>query len=188
MKNIEFKHKNILINFIGGDDASVKMSRFEPIDYKSLVKNNASFEPFILKTSKSTAAPMEGCDSIPTIWDGSPCEIVEQNEKGITLKYLKDDNTLEITVCMEFIEGADIIRQTNTVKNISDDPITLTHFSSGMVCGIGMGGELDRWNENKTRVHYCLSHWCSEAQWRDASLEDVGIYRQSMHNWDISSF
>ena len=188
MKNIEINHENIWVNFIGGNDASVKMSRFEPIDYKSVNNNNRAFEPFILKTAKSTAAPMEGCGSIPTVWDGSPCEIVEQNEKGITLKYLKNDNTLEVTVRFDFINGTDVVKQSNTVKNISEKPVTLTHFSSGMVCGIGMGGGLDRWDENKIRVHYCLNHWCGEAQWREASLEELGIYRQSMHAWDISSF
>ena len=185
---MKYIHKTILIDFALGEDSSFKMSRFEPIDYKSVNNNNRAFEPFILKTAKSTAAPMEGCGSIPTVWDGSPCEIVEQNEKGITLKYLKNDNTLEVTVRFDFINGTDVVKQSNTVKNISENPITLTHFSSGMVCGIGMGGELDRWDENKTRVHYCLNHWCGEAQWREASLEELGIYRQSMHAWEISSF
>ena len=173
---MKYKHNNILMDFARGEDSSFKMSRFEPIDYKSVNDNNRAFEPFILKTAKSTSAPMEGCASVPTVWDGSPCEIFEQSEKGITLKYLKNDNTLEVIVHFDFIDGADVVKQTNTVKNISEKPVTLTHFSSGMVCGIGMGGELDRWDENKIRVHYCLNHWCGEAQWREDSTSKTTLY------------
>ena len=188
MKNIEYVHNKILMKFVYGDDRSLKMWRFEPMGYSSYVKRHAAFEPFIVKTAESTASPMEGCGSIPSVWDGGVCEIAEESERGVTLKFLKADGALEVTVRLEFIEGCDVIRQTNTVKNISDRDVTLTHFSSGMICGIGMGGALDRWDEEKIRVHYCMNHWCGEAQWREASLEEVGIYRQSMHNWDMSSF
>ena len=188
MRNVEYKHASMQMNFVQGDDSSFKMMRFEPGDDPSTIQRRTAFEPFVIKTAESTAAPMEGCGSIPSVWDGGPCEVLESNEKGITLKYLKRNGTLEITVRLDFIEGTNVIRQTNTVKNLSESPITLTHFSSGMICGIGMGGKLGRWDENKLRVHYCRSHWCGEAQWRENSPEDVGIYRQSMHNWDMSSY
>lgn len=178
----------MLLKLVFGDDSSVKMARFEPVGYKSETKRFAAFEPFIIKTVDSTAAPMEGCMSIPSVWDGCPCEMVRNDEKGITLKYMKCDGALEITVDLEFIENTNVIRQINTVKNISDKSVTLTHFSSAVVCGIGMGGTLDRWDKNKIKVHYCMNHWCGEAQWREADLESIGIYRQSMHNWDMSSY
>ena len=188
MKNTEIKHGSMIMDLVFGDDSTIKMQRFEPLKNRSCVKRFVAFEPFVLKTAGSTAAPMEGCGSIPTVWDGCPAEIVESNERGATIKYLKQNGALEVTVRYDFIDNANVIRQTNTVKNISNEPITLTHFSSALINGIGMGGEIERYDESKTRVHYCLSHWCGEAQWREASLEDVGIYKQSMHNWDISSY
>lgn len=176
------------MKLVFGDDSSVKMARFEPVGYKSETKRFAAFEPFIIKTADSTAAPMEGCMSIPSVWDGCPCDMVRNDEKGISLKYMKCDGALEVTVDLEFIGNTNVIRQINTVKNISDRPVTLTHFSSAVVCGIGMGGKLDRWDRNKIKVHYCMNHWCGEAQWRESDLESIGIYRQSMHNWDMSSY
>ena len=188
MKKIDIKHKDMLLDLVFGDDSSMKMSRFEPVDYKSETKRFAAFEPFILKTDRSTAAPMEGCMSIPSVWDGCPCQILKNDEKGISLKYLKCDGALEVRVDLEFIADTNVIRQVNTVKNISDTPVTLTHFSSAVVSGIGMGGVLDRWDKSKIKVHYCMNHWCGEAQWRESDLESLGIYRQSMHNWDMSSY
>ena len=188
MGSVEYRHESMRMSYVKGEDSSFKMMRFEPCDYHSMIQRQTAFEPFVIKTAESTASPMEGCGSFPSVWDGAPCEMVENNEKGLTLKYLKRNGTMEITVRLDFIEGANVIRQTNTVKNISKNPITLTHFSSGLICGIGMGGKLNRWDDCKIKVHYCLSHWCGEAQWREASLEDVGIYKQSMHNWDMSSY
>ena len=176
------------MSFINGEDLSFKMMRFEPCDYHSTIQRQTAFEPFVIKTAESTVAPMEGCGSIPNVWDGSRCDIVKQDDSGMILKYSVCQGALEVTVDMQYINGSNTIRQVNTVKNISENPITLTHFSSGLVCGIAMGGTLNRWDESKVKVHYCLSHWCGEAQWREASLEDVGIYKQSMHNWDMSSY
>ena len=176
------------MSFVKGEDLSFKMMRFEPFDYHSIIQRQTAFEPFVVKTAETTAGPMEGCGSIPSVWNGGPCEIVEERSDGIVLKYLKENGTLEVTVRLEYVSGANVIRQINTVKNTGEKPVTLTHFSSGLICGIAMGGKLGRWDEGKIKVHYCLSHWCGEAQWREAGLEDLGIYRQSMHNWDMSSY
>ena len=186
--NQKFIFENMIFSYLRGDDGSLKFNRFEPIGYESVEKRQVAFEPFVLKTTDSTASPMEGCGSIPNVWDGSPCRLVKQDEKGLILQYFTHQGALEVTVEFHAVEGADVIRQINAVKNVSNEPITLTHFSSALVCGIAMGGEMDRWDKNKIKVHDCRSHWCGEAQWREECLEDLGIYRQSMHNWDMSSF
>ena len=179
---------DMLLRVEQGERGEWKLKRFEPRSYGSAIGRMAAFEPFILKTASSTAAPMEGCGSIPSVWDGATCEILRQDETGLLLKFYKQGGALEVTVELQYTGCSNVIRQINSVKNVGDQPIVLTHFSSAMTCGIGMGGNLARWDENKIRVHYCRSHWCGEAQWREASLEEVGIYRQSMHNWDMSSF
>lgn len=186
--NFDMMFGDMLLRFWRGENGEMKLRCFEPKSVCSKEQRFAAFEPFVLKTASSTAAPMEGCGSIPSVWDGSKCEITEQSDGCLVLKYFVSKGELEVTVRLEYMAGINVIRQTNTVKNMGVQPVTLTHFSSAMTCGIAMGGDLSRWDANKIRVHYCRSHWCGEAQWREESLEDVGIYRQSMHNWDMSSF
>ena len=179
---------DMLLRFVRNEQGEMKLNRFEPADYRSKEARFAAFDPFVLKTTASTASPMEGCASIPNVWNGGKCEIVEQTDHLLVLKYLVQDDTLEVTVRFQHTPDTNVIRQTNTVKNIGADPITLTHFSSAWIGGIAMGGELGRWDENKVKVHYCRSHWCGEAQWRTGSLEELGMYCQSMHAWDMASF
>ena len=85
--NQKFIFENMIYSCLRGDDGSLKFNRFEPIGYESAEKRQVAFEPFVLKTADSTASPMEGCDSIPNVWNGSSCKLVKQDEKGLILQY-----------------------------------------------------------------------------------------------------
>ena len=117
--NQTFIFENMLLSGIRGVEGSMQFNRFEPIGYQSIEKRRVAFEPFVLKTTDSTASPMEGCGSIPNVWDGSPCSIVKQDEKGLLLKYSTHQGALEVTVALEGVNGTNVIRQVNTVKNVS---------------------------------------------------------------------
>ena len=181
-------HRTMSLKFIQNDDKRIKILRFEPDKFASVINRYTAFEPFAIKTAESTAASMEGCGSIVNGLGGGKGEVIKIDDKEIIIKYIKADGDLEITVKMEFVEGSNAIRQTNTIRNIGEKPVTLTHFSSSLISGIAMGGALERWDKRKIKVHYCMSHWCGEAQWREADLESLGIYKQSEHSFDTSSF
>lgn len=109
------------------------------------------------------------------------CDGVTRDGNMLAMVYLIEEFGLEVTVSMELIDGASIIRQINRVKNIGDVPRTLTHFSSMCAMGIASDG-LKKWYDNdKIKIHYCINTWEGEGQWRDASPEELGLYPCSVH-------
>ncbi len=110
-------------------------------------------------------------------------ECINKNitETGITAVYLHPDLKLEVTVKMDFVEKTNVIRQENRIRNLADEDVTVTHFSSANVMGIAADG-LKKWYDNtKIKVHYCMSSWQGEGQWRSDNLENLGLYPTSIH-------
>lgn len=103
------------------------------------------------------------------------------NENGAEFTYIHNALSLEIVLHMEFIKGANVIRQYNTVKNTGTSDKVITHFSSANICGIGLGGALPWDSADKYRIHYCVNTWQGEGQWRSISLSVAGIYACSVH-------
>lgn len=66
------------------------------------------------------------------------------------------------------------------IKNSSCNTVHIDHISSGFFDSIG-GGLLPWWDERKFKLHYCFFTWQGEAQWREASLSDLGLYHASNH-------
>ena len=67
-----------------------------------------------------------------------------------------------------------------TIKNTSSSTINIDHISSGCFENIG-GGLLPWYDERKFRLHICYFTWQGEAQWREVSLSDMGLYKASNH-------
>ncbi len=184
-----FKHGNMTLVYEGGEGEAMRMS-FLGTDAIEVPDTFAVAAPnFSLFLAGEDSEPMTGCASYSHANEWSYCKSFVQTKKGITAKYLAKDNTLEITVKMEFIPGTDAIRQTNSIKNIGKEKVTLTHFGSGLVTGIGKGG-LTKWyrDDKRFKVHHLMSHWQGEAQWRENSLEELGIYKKTAHAWDSVAY
>lgn len=67
-----------------------------------------------------------------------------------------------------------------TVKNTSPDTIKIDHISSGCFDNIG-GGLLPWYDKRKFKLHICFFTWQGEAQWREFSLTEMGLYKASNH-------
>ena len=180
-----FNHGNTAMRFSKDKDSSFGMVRFETKDMDTLEKYTTAKAPYCLKTAKDTAGPMDGC-GVMLPKDSGECFFAEQTDGGLVLKYR--DGALETTVNLEYIEGADVIRQTNTVVNTGNADEIITHFSSAVVTGIAMGGLLRLHDSRKIKLHHCFSHWQGEAQWRTLTLAQAGIYHKTAHSWDALSY
>lgn len=109
------------------------------------------------------------------------CGGVSRNGNMLSMVYLIEEYGLEVSVSMELIPGASVVRQVNRVKNIGSLPRTLTHFSSMCVMGIASDGLKNWYDDDKIRIHTCINTWEGEGQWRCASLEELGLYPCSVH-------
>lgn len=188
MANI-IRHSNMIMRYSGGEGDQFKMYGFETVNTASPDVNRESHPNYYLTTAGYDSPSLEGCASLCGHGEGEKCISVKHNKGGMTVKYLTEGDKLEVTVKMQFIKGADAVRQINSVKNISKEKVTLTHFGSAALMGIA-GGGLSKWYEDdsKIKVHHCLSHWQGEAQWREDTLEHIGIYKKTAHSWDYLSW
>lgn len=109
------------------------------------------------------------------------CDGLTRDGSMLQMIYIIDEFGLEVTVSMELIPGASIIRQINRVKNVGDKPRTLTHFSSMCAMGIASDGLKKWYDDDKIKIHYCINTWEGEGQWRCATPEELGLYPCSVH-------
>ena len=84
----------------------------------------------------------------------------------------------------ELIKGCNVIRQINQLENAGQDDVVVTECSSCAIGFIGLGENAAWAKKGRLRVHYAISRWQGEAQWRTASLEELGVYPCSTHKWD----
>lgn len=182
-------HGNMLMKYKGAAGEALRMCSLSTENTKALSEATSSAPNFSLEIAGDETAPMQGCASLASHYEGARCTFFEHSSKGLTAKYIAYSDTLEITVKMQFIPGTDVVRQINSVKNIGNEKVTITHFGSGFLCGIGQGG-LKKWylESSKLKVHHCLSHWQGEAQWRTDTLENLGIYKKTAHSWDSTAW
>lgn len=178
-----YRHNNLKLHFSGENGSAFGMKRLETADMENDNRAAEPKAPFILRTD-NVNVNMEGCASIVPGTE----KIVNSSEDkdGVTLVYEKGG--LEITAVLKYTDGADVVRQTVTVKNTSDKTQKLTHVSSALINGLCTGGLLKIHDKRKVKVHYCRSHWQGEAQWRTSNLVDLGIYHKTAHAWDTMGF
>ncbi|BBI31582.1 glycoside hydrolase family 36 protein [Cohnella abietis] len=105
----------------------------------------------------------------------------EDTDEHLLFEYRHEAIGLTVSVDMEKIPNASILRTVTTVRNESDKPVVLTHLSSGCLPGIGGGGIRPWYNKHKIKVHYAMQTWNGEGQWRCEELEQLGLYPTSLH-------
>lgn len=108
-------------------------------------------------------------------------ENMEKSDEKILFTYRHEKTGLIVEVIMDLIPGANVIRQTTIVKNAGTDPVQLNHVSSMFVNGIATDGLIPWHDKNKIRIHYCIQTWNGEGQWRNGTLEELGLYPNSVH-------
>ena len=69
---------------------------------------------------------------------------------------------------------------TYSVKNTSSDTVKIDHISSGCFDSIG-GGLLPWYDDRKFKLQICYFTWQGEAQWREVTLSDMGLFKASNH-------
>lgn len=115
----------------------------------------------------------KGCvrSSLNFIKPSSVVEGVLQDEKKeICYKY---QNNTEVTEHFEFFKTTNAIRQYNTLVNNSEMPIRINLFSSSI--DIAVDGIMRWYDERRFKIHYCISSWCGETQWKTASFIDFAM-------------
>ena len=90
-------------------------------------------------------------------------------------------------------EGEDVITEEvrtenalyarSVITNNTEKDIPISHISSFAYTGIETCGEKKWWSKDRFIVHYPLSTWQGEAQWRHASVYELGLYPASNHRY-----
>lgn len=102
-----------------------------------------------------------------------------KDENNNILRYLNDEFKIEVVMKI-FRVSENTVKLTNEVKNLSEDEIIITHFSSGVIRNIADNGG---WKK-RGRLHFyiCKNCWQGEFQWTSQDISQLMIYNVSTHN------
>ena len=127
------RHHHMILTYEVGEK-SANMKKFMPGENKNGFGGHFLLPNFSLSVAGYDYGLQEGVNSggscIP--WQ-SECTGCEFNEKGGVLTYVHQDLKLKVEVHMEFIPGADVIRQYNRVTNIGAEDVVLTQIGRAHV-------------------------------------------------------
>ena len=104
----------------------------------------------------------------------------QQSENAILLTYEHEALKLKIQSQIELNTHSDMFRQTNSIENTGDEPITVTHFSSALLGGIG-DYELSLCKHHDCFIHYFDCTWEGEMQHVCKSLSEIMLLPVSVH-------
>ena len=187
-------HNGMSIKYAGKVGGALRQVTIEPESLNSDVSDCAEhpwvYTPgFFLRTAEDSLSLFEYMGTNDLHGDARCVSFESDAENGITAVYLSHGETLQVTVRIKPVNGAAVFSQINTVKNVSDKDISVTHISSSLVDGIALGGK-SKWHENinRIKVHYAKSYWQGEAQWTESSLEAMGMHHRAAHDWTKTSF
>lgn len=112
----------------------------------------------------------------------------EETETGATVLYQDEQKTARAIAHIRKYTGIHAISQQTEV--ICDGAHVLTQPSSANINGIcfdekGLGHRL---HDGSILVHYCVSRWQGEGQWRTVTPEDLGVYAATEHPWERPRF
>lgn len=142
----------------------------------------APYPPFIVtlagQPSGFMPATVAGYAALPLEMDLEYCA---QEPGNLLIRYKHAASGLAVLVQFQSIRGSAVIRQVNTAINEGRQPLTLTHFASTCLQGLATDGARAWDDPAKLRLHYCRQAWEGEGQWRSGSLEELGLYRTSVH-------
>ena len=140
-----------------------------------------------------------GAEGAPLCTSGTAV-IIDADEKIVPLrvtaskrisggkKFVYSDNEGRLTAetHVETFEGVNAIRQSTRVRALKS--LTLTQAACANISGVcfDAGGIATRLSDGSILVHYCVSRWQGEGQWRTATPEDLGLYAATNHAWEKS--
>ena len=113
---------------------------------------------------------------------------VTEKDNSLCLVYTSAPDNLEVTVKLEYISGINVIAQSCTAKNIGGEVTTLTKFSSVIFDNIATDLALPYYKNDELKIHLCHNKWQGEAQWKQYSPAELGIYPGSVHPWERASY
>lgn len=110
----------------------------------------------------------------------------QKTERGSLLTYADEENTACAEVTQEIFGDIGVIRQ--KTKAVCGKACTLTQVSAANVHGVCLDekGIKTKLRDGSILVHYCVSRWQGEGQWRTATPEDLGVYPVTCHGWERS--
>jgi alpha-galactosidase len=166
---------------------SYGLAQLSPADNTNGFTGEAAAPNFQLVVAGDTQGRCAGLITGGSLLPGE-AKLVRKERTGndLVLEYRVAKHQLLVTVRLTFIDGCRVIRQVNTVKNVGERAVTLTHFSSASCLGIATDGRLPWHHPDKIRVHYCRNTWNGEGQWHTATLEELGLYPNSTHPCNAS--
>lgn len=181
-----YQHSGMLLRYQPVGE-SYGMAQLSPAENANGFTGEAAAPNFQLVVAGDTQGRCAGLITGGSILPGE-AKLVRKERTGdeLVLEYLVERHQLLVTVRLTFIAGCRVIRQVNTIKNVGERAVTLTHFSSASCLGIATDGRLPWHHPDKIRVHYCRNTWNGEGQWHSATLEELGLYPNSTHPCNAS--
>ena len=181
MEKVYLKHEDMVMGFSKGENV---------FSQTSFDTNEAELENFheMAKPMFQLAVAGEAYGFNPGLVTGQtklPREMkfkemmVDGDTKEIT--YIHERLGLEVTLKVFMVPHVNMMRCVTSVKNIGQVRRVITHLSSIFLSGIAFGGLLSWDDKNKIKAHYCMQTWNGEGQWRTSNLEELGIYKKSLH-------
>ncbi|MBP3391603.1 MAG: alpha-galactosidase [Clostridia bacterium] len=118
-------------------------------------------------------------------WKNNPSSIaarVDANDLDVVF-----DQNAPVAAQAEYAYFASqqVVRQHNHFT--AQKPVTLTRAATKVedIC-FQEEGIASRLNDGSILIHYCISRWQGEGQWRQATPEYLGIYPATEHDWERS--
>ena len=112
-----------------------------------------------------------------------PLEIKGTDERKCNFLSLYENPEKGINVVSEIKKIGGAFRQNLRIVCSKTHTLTQTAASINRVCFDAQGIK-DRLGDGSILVHYCISRWQGEGQWRTATPEDLGVYVATGHGWE----
>ncbi|MBE7087253.1 MAG: alpha-galactosidase [Clostridiales bacterium] len=170
----------LLFNFNKGDEFNLSLdTAYEPAIFghtNSTVSIDSDFE------AELKLQPVGMASSFMTSTGKT------QTENGFSIGYTVEPKDVSVKIDVDTYEDINAVSQTVTVTNDGDKQRVLSRIGSNANGVCYNDGELikDRLSDGSILIHYCISKWQGEAQWRTATPEDLGVYYCTQHWWERS--
>ena len=115
-----------------------------------------------------------------------PLKVCECKDDKTGKRIVYADNSGRLTAETHLELFAEAVRQTTRIKALQ--PFTLTQVACANIGGVcyDENGISNRLHDGSIRIHYCISRWQGEGQWRTATPEELGVYAATDHAWEKS--
>lgn len=121
----------------------------------------------------------------PSKESGYEIKAIENDNNSAVIRYVCKKYMLEVCVRLDFIPNSSVYTQTNTVKNIGEESVLLTSFSSFRTDAVA--NDDAAWYEHDLKIHICHNKWQGEGQWKTYTPSEIGLYPTTTHCWEAES-